>query len=83
MPRRRSGGPTAIPSRRICPERGRLEPADHAQKRALAAARRAEEDDELVPRDREVERRCHHRQVAESLGDALEGDIAHRVSPQR
>ena len=52
MPRRRSGGPTGSPSRRISPLEGRFEAADHAHQRGLAAAGGAEENDELVSRDR-------------------------------
>ena len=63
MPRRRSGGPTGCPSRRIAPLVGGLEAADHAHERGLAAAGRPEEDDELVPaRSARSKGRRDHRQ---------------------
>ncbi len=74
MPRRWSGSPTSWPSSRISPAEGVVEPADHAHERGLAAAGRAEEDHELALRDGEIEARRHDGQVAEALGDAIEGD---------
>ena len=75
MPRRWSGAPTSCPSSRISPALGMVKPADHAHQRGLAAARRAEKDDELAVRNGEIEGRLDHRQVAEALGDAVEDDI--------
>ena len=58
-----------------CPAVGMLEAADHAQRRRLAAARRAEHREELAALD--LERQVVDRgDVVEALGDALEADVA-------
>ncbi len=57
------------------PARGlRLEPGDDAQQRRLAAARRAEEADELAALDREVDVR-ERLERSEGLADALEAEV--------
>ena len=83
---RRWGGTrvTSVPSMRIVPARGRLEPADHAQQGRLAAPARAEEREELSPAD--VQRHVVHRgHVAEALGDLPDldarGSLAVHVRP--
>ena len=51
MARPRASGGTSLtrtPSIRTSPDRDLLEPRDHAQKRGLAAARRADEHHELA-----------------------------------
>ena len=50
-----------------------LEPGDHPQRRRLAAARRAEQREELAAADLEVEVVDGH-EVAEALRDARQGD---------
>ncbi len=58
--------------------RGRqLEPGDHAQRRRLAAAGRAEQAEELAIVDREG-RVTHRDEVAESLVQVLDADLGHR-----
>ncbi len=57
-----------------------LEPADHPQRRRLAAARRAEQREERALRDLEVER-VDGDHVAEALGHAVERDV--RARPPR
>ena len=63
--------------------RGRvLEPGDHAQQRRLAAAGRADEDDELALAH--VERDAlHHVDVAEAFDDVAQGKLTHGASPSR
>jgi hypothetical protein len=60
-----------------------LEPADHPQRRRLAAPGRAEHGEEAARRD--LEREVVHREhVVEALRDALERDVgrgAHRAPP--
>ena len=53
-----------------------LEAGDHAQGRALAAARRADQDHELAIGDREVDA-AHRLDAAIALAEALEGDRGH------
>src|SRR5690606_31619028 len=61
-----------------------LEAGEHAQERGLAAARRAEQREELalVDRQRQI---VDGGEVAEPLGDVLEGDIGacRRIVPRR
>ena len=58
---------------------GLLEAGHHAQRRGLAAARGAEQREELALLDLEVEV-VHGHRVAEALGHALEADRAHAPS---
>ena len=64
---------TSLPSSRIAPSVGRLEPGDHPQRRRLAAARRAEHREELARRDGEVGFVDRH-VVVEALGDIVDLD---------
>jgi hypothetical protein len=59
-----------------------LEARDHAQGGRLAAARRADEDHELLVRDGQVEV-PDRRHVAETLVDALQHDLSHCGSSVR
>src|SRR3546814_5222647 len=54
----------------------RFQPGDHAQRRRLAAAGWADQHDELLVVDLEVERR-NDGDRPEGLGDALQGDAGH------
>ena len=54
-----------------------LEPGDHPQRRRLAAARRADEDDELAVLDLEVELLDGARPVGVDLGQLVELDRGH------
>ena len=56
---------------------GLLEARDHAERRGLPAAGRAEHGEELAARDVELHL-AHGREVPEALGDAVEPDA--RVS---
>ena len=53
-----------------------LEACDHAEKGRLAAAGRAEHDDEFAGMDVEIER-FHHGRLAVGLGDLADGDVGH------
>ena len=68
---------------RIVPVGDVLEPGDHPQRRRLAAARRADEDDELAVRDLEVEVADRARPVRIDLRDVLERDLGHVPSELR
>jgi hypothetical protein len=58
------------------PRAGRLQPGEDAQRRRLAASRRADQHHELALFDRERKRREHvHR--AEGFGDGVELDMGH------
>ncbi len=57
-----------------------LQTRDHAQRRRLPAARRADEDHELPVRDVEVDRLDRLEPVRVALGDLLELDLGHPVS---
>ena len=54
-----------------------LQPGDDAQQRRLAAAGRADEDDELAVRDVEVDV-VEHLDRAEGFRDAAEAEVGHR-----
>ena len=58
-----------------------LEPGDHAERRGLAAAGRADEDHELALADRELELIDGAGPVGVDLGDLVEADRSHVVSP--
>ena len=58
----------------------RLQPGDHAQRRGLAAARGAEQHQELAVRDVEVEA-LDHLDGAEGLADVARGVTRMRLSP--
>ena len=58
-----------------------LQPGDHPQRRRLPASRRADEDHELAVRDVEVDRLDRLEAVRVALGDPLELDLSHPVSP--
>ena len=68
---RRPGDVDALEAER--PGRGRLEAGDHAQRRGLAAARGAEQREELARGDREVGV-VDRDEVAEALGDVVDLD---------
>jgi hypothetical protein len=55
-----------------------LEAGDHVERRRLAAARRAEQNDELLVGDRQVEVADGGRSAGIALVDVLEGDADHR-----
>ena len=57
-----------------------LEPGDQPQERRLAAAGRADEDDELAILDLEIER-GNDDDVAKRLSDVAEDKAAHHVAP--
>ena len=57
---------------------GGLEPGQHAQKRGLAAAGRAQQRKKLAPMDGQIDL-FHRDEIAEPLGDALEADQRHRL----
>ena len=57
-----------------------LEPREHAQRRRLAAARRADDDHELAVLDHEVELVDGQRAVVVDLRDLLERDLSHARS---
>ena len=57
-----------------------LEPGDHAQRRRLAAARRADEHHELAVVDREIERLERTRAVPVDLARALERHARHALA---
>ena len=57
-----------------------LEAGDHAQQRRLAAAGRADEDDELAVGDLQIDV-VQHVDAAEGLRDIGELDVAHDASP--
>jgi hypothetical protein len=63
---------TSLPSISICRRRV-LKAGDQPQQRGLAAARRADEDDELAVLDRQVDPR-NDLGVAEDLVDLFEGE---------
>ena len=54
-----------------------LQPGDHPQHRALAAAGRPDQDDELAVGDRQVEILHGHVTVGVHLGDGFEPDVGH------
>jgi hypothetical protein len=56
-----------------------LKPGNHTQRRGLAAARRAEQDEELTMRDREVGV-ADRDELVEALLDVLEADLRHHSS---
>ena len=58
---------------------GRLEPGEAAQRRRLAAAARAEQDEELALLDLEVEvvHRGRRRLAGEPLGEPLDAQVGH------
>ena len=60
--------------------RDHLEPGDHAQRRGLAAARRADEHHELAVGDVEVEGADRLGAVGVDLPDVLEDDLSHGPS---
>jgi hypothetical protein len=62
-----------LPVDQDLPARGRLEPGQHAQERGLAAARGAEEREELALLDREAHV-VNGQHVAEPLGDVADLD---------
>ena len=69
-----------VPPAHADPAGGRvLEPGDHAQRGGLAAARRADDREELAALDLQVEA-AHGDQVAEALLDSrdVDGGVAHR-----
>jgi hypothetical protein len=66
---------TSSPSSRIEPE-GQFEPGDHAQRRRLAAAGRAEQAEEIAVLDREA-RIPHRREGAEPLHQIVDPDFGH------
>src|SRR6267143_665854 len=53
---------------------------DHAQRGGLAAARRAEQRDELAARQRQ-RRAIHRREGAEAAGDLAQDQLAHAAAP--
>jgi len=55
----------------------RLQSGDHAQRRGLAAAGRADEDNELLVGDREVQRLDRLGAVGKDLPDVFERDLGH------
>jgi len=55
-----------------------LEPGDHAEQGALAAARGAHQHHELVLADLEIDVADHRRVVAVALGDMFQDDAGHR-----
>ena len=61
----------------------RLEPGDHAERRRLAAAGRAEQHHELAVRDREVEVPDGGLAAVVALGEPLERDRRQRRAPGR
>ena len=75
MPRRWVGSRVmSRPSSTTVPDAGHDEPGDHPQQRALAAARRAEQGDDLAVAD--VQRRAvEHGRAAEADGDVT--DVEH------
>ena len=76
----RSFGGTSLTTRSpmlISPLRDDLEAGDHPQRGGLAAARRPDEDDELVVGDVEVEALHRRGAVRVDLPDVLEADPAH------
>ena len=64
---------TSSPSSRIAPSVGRLEAGDHPQRGRLAAARRAEQREELARGDGEVGV-VDGDEVGEALGDMVDLD---------
>ena len=77
--RRARGGRslTTWPPMRISPDVGLLEPGDHAEQRRLAAARGAEQDEELAFLGREVHA-VDGVDLAEALTDVFRLDRCHR-----
>ena len=57
-----------------------LEPGDHAQRRRLAAAGRADEDHELAILDLDVEVVDGERPVGVALADVIEDDVGHQAA---
>ena len=81
----RSFGGTSLTTRSpmlTVPLRDRLEPGDHPQRGRLAAARRADEHDELLVGDVEVEGAHRLGAVGVHLPHVLEADLSH-VAPSR
>jgi hypothetical protein len=60
-----------------------LQAGDHVERRRLPAAGRADQDDELPVRDVQVEVIDRERPVGEPLGDVIENDLSHLISPVR
>ena len=58
-----------------------LEAGDHPQQRRLAAARRADEHDELAVEDREIDVVHGDEAAGEDLRDVLETDLSHAGLP--
>ena len=75
MPFSRLGPSTRLPSSSTSPVVGRLEPAHHAHHRRLAAARGADEDDELALGDGERQRVDHRDRRAAAVRERL-GQLA-------
>ena len=73
-----------MPPIRISPDADLLEPGDHPQRRRLAAARRADEHDELALGDLEVEVTDRDHIAAVDLGKVDELDLGHypRTAPE-
>ncbi len=65
---------SGLPSSRISPAVGDLEPGEHHQRRRLARARRAEQRQELAARDVEIEIVDDARDAVVGLADADEAD---------
>ena len=72
-----------VPLRKTFAVGDRLQPGDHPQRRGLAAARRADEDDELAVGDVEVERPNRLRAVRVHLPDIVRTISAVAPPPQR
>ena len=66
---------TSLPSSKDSSRAGALEAGDHAQRRGLAAAARAEQREELAGRDVQVYA-AHGLEVAEALGEIYELDVS-------
>ena len=60
-----------------------LEPGEHAQRRGLAATRRADDDEQLTVGDVEIEVIDGHDVAVEALRDGSETDGTHRVASGR
>ena len=57
-----------------------LEARDHAQRRAFAAARRADQHDEFVVRNVEIDA-AHRFDIVEALGHVAQRDFGHGFQP--
>ena len=81
MPRRAGGSlSTTCPPMLMWPEVWRLEAGDDPQQRGLAAARGAEQHDELAVGDVEVDA-LEHVGLAEGLADLVDLELGHDGSP--